>query len=158
MKITIYQQRYAYDYREAGASIEEAIKALEHLPSDTDLAVFPEYTNSPSAFPKGTALPVAAEYNKRLLPAAMDAARRCHAIVVLSYAAEVEPGVWRNTTEVFDRNGHSAGRYFKQHLVRSEVQDKGVDPFRDQGVRPVDRTLETAARRDLDGQDRDIAF
>ena len=127
MKLYLYQQPYAYDYKEADASIEAAITALEQLPADADIALFPEYTNSPSAFPKGTAIPLAQKYNQRLISATVAAAQRCKAIIVMSYAAEIAPGVWRNTTEVFDRNGNSAGRYFKQHLVRSEVSDKGMD-------------------------------
>ena len=127
MKLYVYQQPYAYSYKDAPESIDNAIKALDNLPADADIVLFPEYTNGPSSFPKGTAFPLAKKVNPRLLKAVKDAAKRCNAIVIMSYASEVAPNVWRNTTEVFDRKGKSAGSYYKQHLVKSEVTVKGID-------------------------------
>ena len=45
---------------------------------------------------------------------------RCDAVVAVNYVCEAEPGLFRNTTEIFDRTGTSRGRYFKQHLPRAE--------------------------------------
>lgn len=66
------------------------------------------------------------KYREILLEEAAKTARRCNAIVFLNARSENENG-FRNTTFAFNRNGEIVGKYYKQHLVQSEVSVMKLD-------------------------------
>ena len=120
MKLCAIQIPFCSTPADAGKSVELAIAELDRCDSSCDIILTPEYTNAPAAFPVGECIPFAQKHTPALLDAARNAAIRCNAIVAVNYVCEAEAGVFRNTTEIFDRQGKSAGRFFKQHLPRAE--------------------------------------
>ena len=120
MKLCAIQIPFCTNCADAGKSVELAISELNRCDSSCDIILTPEYTNAPAAFPVGECIPFARKYTPALIEAARNAAIHCNAIVAVNYVCEAEKGVFRNTTEVFDRQGNSAGRFFKQHLPRAE--------------------------------------
>lgn len=127
MKLCAIQVPYPYTLEQADAAVDFAIRELERCDSSCDLILTPEYTNAPTVFPKGACIPYAKAHTPALIRTASETARRCNAIVAVNYACEVMPGVFRNTTRVFDRAGKVAGEFYKQHLPRSERQVKMMD-------------------------------
>lgn len=126
MKICAIQQPYSYRASEAAASVDFLIKELESCDPSLDLILTPEYSNCPSSFPAGESLPFAIAHTAELETAAIAAARRCNAIVALSYCAPCG-NVYRNTTRVFAPDGSVAGEYCKQQLLPKEPQSRQVD-------------------------------
>jgi len=126
MKLCAIQIPYGHTAAEADGSVDFLIRELECCDSSCDLILTPEYSNAPATFPAGGVLPYVRKSTPRLIEAARNAAVRCHAIVAVSHLCEVSPGVFRNTTRVFDRNGNIAGDFYKQHLPPSEI--KGIQP------------------------------
>ncbi len=126
MKICTIQQPYPYDPKDADASVRFLIDELDRCDDSMDLIVTPEYSNCPSNFPPGESLPFAKAHTPALVAAAVAAARRCNAIVALSFCAEVN-GVYRNTTRIFAPDGSVAGDYYKQQLVVREPASRQVD-------------------------------
>ena len=120
MKLCAIQIPFARDLASAEKSAAMAIGELERCDRSCDIILTPEYTNAPAAFGKGECIPFAVRHTPALLAAARAAAVRCGAIVAVNYVCEAGPGLFRNTTEIFDRTGTSRGRYFKQHLPRAE--------------------------------------
>ena len=120
MKLCAIQIPFCTNCADAGKSVELAISELNRCDSSCDIILTPEYTNAPAAFPVGECIPFARKYTPALIESARNAAIRYNAIVAVNYVCEAEKGVFRNTTEVFDRQGNSAGRFFKQHLPRAE--------------------------------------
>ena len=109
MKFCAIQLPYAHDYKQAEKSVDFLLAELAKCDESCDLILTPEYSNAPAAFPAGEAIPFAKAQAPRLLEAARATAIRCHAIVALSGLLEVAPGVFRNTTRLFDREGNVAG-------------------------------------------------
>ena len=126
MKFCAIQLPYAHDYKQAEKSVDFLLAELAKCDDSCDLILTPEYSNAPAAFPAGEAIPFARAQAPRLLEAARETAIRCHAIVALSGLLEVAPGVFRNTTRLFDREGNVAGDLFKQHLPGTEL--RGINP------------------------------
>lgn len=126
MKLCAIQPEYPYTLDRADAAVEYLIDALDGCDESCDLILLPEYSNAPTVFPKGECIPYAKNHTERLIRAAVDAARRCHAIVAVNYVAEID-GKFRNTTRVFDSQGNAAGDYYKQHLPLSETAVKMMD-------------------------------
>lgn len=120
MKLCAIQIPFGIDEPQADASAAMAVDLLNQCDSSCDLILTPEYTNAPGAFAQGRCIPFAVKHTPALLEAARNAAVRCNAIVAVNYVCEAEEGVFRNTTEIFDRSGKSAGRFYKQHLPRAE--------------------------------------
>ena len=127
MKLCAIQIPFAFNAADAEKSVSFAIAELDKCDSSCDIILTPEYTNAPAAFPVGECIPFAQKHTGKLLAAARAAAVRCNAIVAVNYVCEAEPGVFRNTTELFDRQGNSAGRFFKQHLPRAEKNVNQLD-------------------------------
>ena len=127
MRICAIQQPYPYDPEDAPSSVEWLIHELDSCDPSLDLIVTPEYSNCPSAFPPGESLPFAVAHTEGLVNAAVAAARRCHAVVALSYCAEVGKGIYRNTTRIFAPDGTVAGDYYKQQLTNLEPTSRQVD-------------------------------
>lgn len=135
MKVCAIQIPYAHDPADAEASVNFLIRELESCDPSLDLILTPEYSNTPSEFPVGENLRFAEMHTGRLVEAARGAARRCGAIVALSYCAPSPQG-WRNTTRVFDASGEAVGDYYKQQLVLSEHVVHGVDDSYTRSFRP----------------------
>ena len=127
MRLCAIQQPYPYTPEEAPAAVEWLIRELDSCDPSLDLIVTPEYSNCPSAFPPGESLPFARSHTERLVHAAVSAAKRCRAIVALSYCAEISPGVYRNTTRIFSPEGDAAGDYYKLHPTSREGEARQVD-------------------------------
>ena len=127
MKLCALQIPYAKRAGEAEASAALAVELLNSCDDSCDIILTPEYTNAPAAFPDGSCIEFAQKHTPKLLEAARAAAIRCNAIVAVNYVCEAEKGLFRNTTEVFDRNGNSAGRFYKQHLPQAEKSVNKLD-------------------------------
>ena len=126
MKVCAIQVPYAHDPRDAESSVNFLIRELDNCDDSLDLILTPEYSNTPSEFPAGENLAFAEAHTARLVEAARNAAKRCRAIVALSFCAPTPHG-WRNTTRIFAPSGEAVGDYYKQHLVLSEPAVHGVD-------------------------------
>ena len=126
MKVCAIQPPYPYTLDAAEATVQFTISQLNACTPDLDLILLPEYSNAPTAYPDAESMRAdARRFTPPLLEAAVNAARRCHAIVAVNYAAEIN-GEWRNTTRVFDRDGNPAGDYYKQQLPWGEVHRKNM--------------------------------
>lgn len=127
MKVCIIQPEYSTDYSRSDELFEKELQILEQCDSSVDIIVMPESSDCPAlaktleedrtSFQK---------YNKKLLSKASETAKRCQAIVFVNARCECETGL-RNTTYGFDRNGEIVGKYFKQHLVESEIGERKLD-------------------------------
>ena len=120
MKLCAIQIPYAHKHAEAEASVDFLIRELQACDPSCDLILTPEYSNAPSAFPEGETIPFARKHADALIDAARAAAVRCGATVALSGLFETAPGIFRNTTRIFDRSGNVAGEFYKQHLPGTE--------------------------------------
>lgn len=127
MKICVIQQPYPHTPEEAPAAVDFLIRELESCDPSMDLIVTPEYSNTPAAFPEGENIPFAEAHTAGLIRAATGAARRCHAVVALSFCAETRPGVWHNVTRVYRPDGTEAGEYWKQQLTEREPKSRQLD-------------------------------
>ncbi len=121
MKICSIQPPYAYESERRRDSIDFIIQQLDACDDSCDIVLTPEFSNIPGTKPDSVSLAeIISNETQPLVDAAQRTARRCHAIVALSFMAEYAPGVYRNTTRVYDRNGDVAGEYYKQHLTNGE--------------------------------------
>lgn len=120
MKLCAIQIPFATNNTDAERAVNMAIDELNKCDSSCDIILTPEYTNAPASFPIGECIPFAQAHTDALISAAKNAAVRSNAIVAVNYVCEAEKGMFRNTTEIFDRQGNSAGRFYKQHLPRAE--------------------------------------
>ncbi len=126
MKLCAIQTPYPHTIAEADSAVQYAIDALKQCDSSMDLILLPEYANAPTVFPEGECIPYARTHTEVLIRTAIETARRCHAVVAVNYAADIQ-GSWRNTTRVFAPDGSIAGDYYKQHLPHGEVHVKKMD-------------------------------
>ncbi len=126
MKLCAIQIPYGKTADQADLAVDFLINELDRCDSSCDLILTPEYSNAPATFPPGGVLPYARKSTAKLIESARTAAVRCQAIVAVNYLCEVKPGIFRNTTRVFDRTGKIAGDYYKQHLPTSEIN--GIKP------------------------------
>ena len=135
MKLCAIQIPYAHDPADAESTVNFLIRELNSCDESLDLILTPEYSNTPSEFPVGENLRFAEAHTALLVESARAAARRCKAIVALSYCAPTPHG-WRNTTRVFDADGEAVGDYYKQQLVLNEPAVHGVDNSYTRSFRP----------------------
>ncbi|MBQ7207010.1 MAG: hypothetical protein IJS01_04355 [Lentisphaeria bacterium] len=126
MKICAIQPPYGYDLEQAGKAVDFLVNALESCDGSVDLVVTPEYSDTPGSLTPEEIGKYSGPWGKRLETAAVAAAKRCHALVALSFRAETTGGV-RNTTRLFLPSGECAGEYWKQQLVLSEPRGHLVD-------------------------------
>ena len=126
MKLCAIQIPYAHSTADAADSVKFLIDELNSATPECDIILTPEYSNLPAAFPLAEGREFVKTHTPALVEAAVGAAKRCNAIVALSFLCEVSLGVFRNTTRVFDRQGNIAGDFYKQHLPNSEK--RGVQP------------------------------
>ena len=121
MKLCSIQPPYAYESECRRDTINFIISQLDACDETYDIILTPEFSNVPGTKPDSLSLAeIIANDTQPLVDAAVRTAKRCKAIVALSFMSEFEPGVYRNTTRVYDRNGNIAGEYYKQHLTNGE--------------------------------------
>jgi len=135
MKVCAIQVPYAYKPQDAEASFAFLLRELETCDESLDLILTPEYSNTPSSFPPGECAKFADAHTEQLVAAARATARRCKAIVALSFRAPTPHGP-RNTTRVFNAQGDPVGDYHKQQLVLTEPAKRDVDSSYTRSFRP----------------------
>lgn len=126
MKLCAIQPPYAHSWENAEKSVNFLIEKINNCGEDCDLILTPEYSNMLAAFPLEEGREFVRKHTPALLDAAVAAARRCNAIVAVSFLNETADGVFRNMTRIYDRSGNIAGEFCKQHLPGSEK--RGVKP------------------------------
>ena len=127
MKVCVIQPEYSTDYSRSDELFEKELALLRACDETLDLIVLPESADCPArAKTKAQSEQSSAKYREILLAEAAKTAARCEAIVFVN-ARSVEENGLRNTTYAFDRKGNLAGKYFKQHLVPSEVSVMELD-------------------------------
>ncbi|MBP3704799.1 MAG: carbon-nitrogen hydrolase family protein, partial [Clostridia bacterium] len=127
MKVCIIQPEYSADYGRSGELFEKELEYLRACDASMDLIVMPESCDIPAlAKTKADGEASVERFNARLLEEAAETAKRCGAIVFINARSRTENGL-RNTTYAFDRTGKLAGKYYKQHLVPSEVSVMQLD-------------------------------
>ena len=120
MKLCAIQIPFANDPAGAAESVDIAIDQLKQCDQSCDIILLPEYSNAPGRIPAELLKNFAMQQSARLIPCAIETARRCQAITAVNFLAEVHPGEFRNITRIFDRQGNCAGEFHKQHLPNSE--------------------------------------
>ena len=121
MKVCIIQPSYSVDYEKSDEYFKNEIEFLEKCDDSMDIIVMPEMCDIPClAKTKELSDASVKKYNDELLQKASATAKRCNAMVFVNARSETDAG-YRNTTYAFTREGKIAGKYFKEHLVPSEV-------------------------------------
>ena len=127
MKVCIIQPPYSVDYEKTEEYFGLEIELLEKCDASMDIIVMPESCDVPCLAPTKEQSEASVEkFNTKLLEKASETAKRCNAMVFVNARLKNEKG-YRNTTFAFNRNGEIAGKYFKQHLVPSEVSVMKLD-------------------------------
>lgn len=127
MKVCIIQPPYSVDYEKSDEYFRYEIELLEKCDDSMDIIVMPESCDVPClAKTKEQADASVEKFNKNLLKKVSETAKRCNAMVFVNARSKNEKG-YRNTTYAFNRNGEIAGKYFKEHLVPSEVSVMKLD-------------------------------
>ena len=133
MKVCIIQPYYSFDTKDTQSCYDRMVGMLDECDDSLDLIVLPEYCDVPARQDKGISgyYDAFMKYNADIKQRAINAAKRCNAIVFVNAAEETENG-WRNTTHAIDREGNVVGKYFKAHPAPSEVRGaalgkKGID-------------------------------
>lgn len=127
MKICIIQPPYSTDYDKSEEYFKKEIEYLKQCNDSMDIIVMPESCDVPClAKTKEESEKSVEKFNKILLDEAAATAKRCNAILFINARSKGEIG-YRNTTYAFNRKGELAGKYFKQHLVPSEISVMELD-------------------------------
>ena len=127
MKVTIIQPDYSFDYSKSDEYFKKQIDLMDSCNTDSDVIVMPESCDIPClAKTKEDAEKSVEKYNEILLKKASETAKRCNSMLFINARSKTEKG-YRNTTYAFDRNGEIKGKYFKEHLVPSEVSVMKLD-------------------------------
>ena len=128
MNICLIQPAYSTDYASSDRHFEEQLKLIDRCDESMDIIVLPESCDIPClAGSREEGLASSANYLPRLLEKASQTAKRCNAMVFLNARSFEESPSGRNTTYAFDRQGNLVGKYFKEHLVPSEVTKLRLD-------------------------------
>lgn len=127
MKVCIIQPEYSVDYNRSDELFNTYIDYLKKCDNSMDIIVLPESSDCPAlAKTKEQSEKNSEKYCEILLSEASETAKRCNALVFVNARSKSEKGL-RNTTYVFNRSGEIAGKYYKQHLVPSEVSVMELD-------------------------------
>ena len=127
MKVCIIQPKYSVDFEKSDELFKEEIAFLDKCDETMDLIVLPESSDIPCLAKTREQAELSVEkYNEILLDKASQTAKRCNAMLFVNARFKTEKG-YRNTTYAFDRNGEIAGKYYKEHLVPSEVSVMKLD-------------------------------
>ena len=124
MKVCLIQPPYYMESALSDICFDAKMNMLDACNETLDVIVLPEYSDLPCAtYTKEETIRTHKKYIVRLLDKVQKTARRCKAIVFVNALSEEETG-FRNTTYVFDRDGNLAGKYFKRHIPKSELDMK----------------------------------
>ena len=126
MKLCAIQVPYGKNLEDTERSVEFLINELNTCDDSLDLILTPEYSNGPGELTPEEALPFYIAHTEKLVEAAVNAAKRCHATVALSGCFKIGEH-YRNTTRVYHPDGTIAGDYYKQQLVLREPAEHGVE-------------------------------
>ncbi|MDD2502378.1 MAG: glycerophosphodiester phosphodiesterase family protein, partial [Clostridia bacterium] len=127
MKVCAFQPQYPYEPGKMDKLVEWLESSLDSCDDSFDLIVLPEACNGMSNFDALNDFQTSIKmYGERLSRKAQKTAERCKALVAINLYVG-EEGVYRNTTQVYDKYGNLAGEYLKQHLPESEVKEKKID-------------------------------
>ena len=122
MKVCVIQPYYSFEEKDTERCFDEMVALLDECDDSLDLIVLPEYSDIPAAQGSKKSFHASIEkHNDIIMQKAVDAAKRCGAIVFVNAAYKSEGG-WINTTHAIDRQGNIVGRYFKAHPAPSEVK------------------------------------
>ena len=127
MKACVIQPPYSTDYSLSDQMFQWEMDSLDQCDESMDLIVLPEASDVPCLTSSREEFIASSErYKEPLLKKAAETARRCQAVVFINANYTTEKGL-RNTTYAFDKEGHLAGKYFKQHLTPGEVTKRKLD-------------------------------
>jgi len=127
MKTCVIQPPYSRDFSKSDEYFAWEIAELDKCDPSMDIIVLPEYSNVPClALTKAEMEESYAKYSEKLLCKAAETAKRCSATVFVNCIDPTETGL-RNTTVAFSKTGECAGKYYKQHLVNSEMHTYKLD-------------------------------
>lgn len=127
MKVCSIQPPYPYQPKDVEAHQAFIMHELDQCDDSMDLILLPECCNAPTAFANPDDFRDCIMHcTQPLLDKAAQTARRCHSLVGINLYMEVN-GLFRNTTVLFDRHGNICGRYEKQHLPLSELNNPFID-------------------------------
>ncbi len=127
MKVCVIQPEYSKDYGKIDEYFPQYLEFLDKCDDSMDIIVMPESCDVPCyAETKKDSEAATEKFNKIFLDKASETAKRCSAIVFVNARLKTETG-YKNTTYAFGRDGKLAGKYFKQHLVPSEVSVMELD-------------------------------
>ena len=128
MKVCIIQPKYSVDYSKSDEFFKAELELLEQCDESMDIIVLPEYADTPCrAGSKEESDASVEKYNKILLEKCSETAKRCNSLLFVNARYDVGGGRPRNTTHAFNRSGEVVGRYYKEHLVPSEVNVSKLD-------------------------------
>ncbi|MBQ9860523.1 MAG: hypothetical protein IJO76_07630 [Clostridia bacterium] len=121
MKVCVVQPPYSFDFADSQKNFEWEMEAFDRCDESMDIIVFPEYTNVPAKASTQAEMEQSYRlYGEALTIKAKETARRCGATVFMCCVCATETGL-RNGICAFDKQGNEVGRYYKQHLVNSEM-------------------------------------
>nr|MBQ4320158.1 carbon-nitrogen hydrolase family protein [Clostridia bacterium] len=127
MKICVIQPPYSRDFSKSDEYFEWELNELDKCDETMDVIVLPEYSNVPClAMTKAEMEKSYTKYSAQLLKKASETAVRCSATVFVNCIDPTDTGL-RNTTVAFSKTGECAGKYYKQHLVNSEMYEYRLD-------------------------------
>lgn len=127
MKACIIQPPYSRDTADSDRLFAYKMDMLDKCDETLDLIVLPECSDVPCATSTlEETLLYHEKYIDTLLSKCVETAIRCNAIVFVNAMSPEEKG-YRNTTFVYDRQGHLAGKYFKKHLPPLEMEVLKLD-------------------------------
>ena len=122
MKVCIIQPYYSFNECDTERCFNKMVELLDACDDSLDLIVLPEYSDIPAAQDSKKSFHASMErYNDVIMNKAIEAAKRCGAIVFVNCAHMTESGP-RNTTHAIDRYGNIVGRYYKAHPAPSEIK------------------------------------
>lgn len=127
MKVRVIQPAYTFNSDDIQRNYDAMVGLMEECDEPLDIIVMPEYCDIPAA-QKGREGYLAAikKYNKPFIDEAVKMAKRCHSLVFVNCAYEVDGGNFRNTTYAIDRDGNIVGRYYKAHPAPNEDKPNGI--------------------------------
>ena len=104
MKVRVIQPAYTFNAEDLQKNYESMVALMDECNESLDIIVLPEYCDILAA-QKGKAAyrSAIAKYNRPVMDKAIEMAKRCHSIVFINCAYEVEKGKFRNTTHAIDR-------------------------------------------------------
>ena len=123
MKVCIIQPKYSTDYEKIDDYFKAQLALMDECDDSADIIVMPEMCDIPCLAPTKELADAASEkFNKTVIEAASDMAKRCDAMVFISARH-----IHRNATYVINRKGETVGHYYKQHLTPGEVNKIKLD-------------------------------